>query len=83
MIEQTSVDQVLSHYGKPLTNKNSGEHRMECVFNEAACSDSPYGNQTIRLGDPVNRIYCHSCNVRGNLLTLIHGLEQHSPPDGG
>jgi len=82
LIEQTSVDQVLAHYGKPLTDKNSGEHRMQCVFNEA-CSDSQYGNLTVRLDDPVNRIYCHSCNVRGNLLTLIHGLENHVAPDGG
>ncbi len=28
-------------------------------------------------------IYCHSCGVRGNLLTLIHGLETHTPPTGG
>ncbi|MCA9086994.1 MAG: hypothetical protein KDA81_23320, partial [Planctomycetaceae bacterium] len=30
-----------------------------------------------------NRIYCHSCQVRGNLLTLIHGLEHFRPPEGG
>ncbi|MCA9047382.1 MAG: hypothetical protein KDA89_01555, partial [Planctomycetaceae bacterium] len=82
LIEQTSVEQVLAHYGKPLPDKSTGEHRMQCVFNEA-CIDSQYGNLTIRLDDPVNRIYCHSCQVRGNLLTLIHGLEHHRPPEGG
>ena len=82
LIEQTSVEQVLAHYGKPLPEKSSGEHRMQCVFNEA-CADSQYGNLTIRLDDPINRIYCHSCQVRGNLLTLIHGLERHRPPEGG
>ncbi|MEZ6055474.1 MAG: toprim domain-containing protein [Planctomycetaceae bacterium] len=81
LIEQTSVDQVLTYYGKPPTTKTSGEHRLQCVFNEA-CADSQYGNLTIRLDDPINRIYCHSCGVRGNLLTLLHGLEYHRPPTG-
>ena len=82
LIEQTSVDQVLTHYGKPPTTKTTGEHRMQCVFDEA-CSDSQYGNLTVRLDDSVNRIYCHTCGVRGNLLTLLHGLEQHQAPAGG
>ncbi|MCA9063814.1 MAG: hypothetical protein KDA96_12165, partial [Planctomycetaceae bacterium] len=82
LIEQTRVDQVLAHYALPLPDRNSGEHRMKCVFNES-CSDSQYGNLTVRLDDPINRIYCHTCQVRGNLLTLIHGLEKHSPPAGG
>ncbi|MEZ6129004.1 MAG: hypothetical protein R3C59_09995 [Planctomycetaceae bacterium] len=82
LIEQTGVEQVLTHYGKPLPEKSSGEHRMQCVFNEA-CVDSQYGNLTVRLDDPINRIYCHSCQVRGNLLTLIHGLEHHRAPESG
>lgn len=82
LIEQTSVDQVLMHYGKQPSRKASGEHRMQCVFNEA-CADSQYGHLTVNLDDPANRIYCHSCGVRGNLLTLIHGLEKHEPPSGG
>ena len=82
LIEQTSVDQVLSHYGKRLTESTSGEHRMECLFNEA-CADSQYGNLTEKLNDAVNRIYCHSCGVRGNLLTLIHGLKRHEALAGG
>lgn len=55
---------------------------MQCVFNDD-CADSQYGNLTVRLDDAVNRIYCHSCGVRGNLLTLLHGLEHHLPPSGG
>ena len=82
LIEQTSVSQVLAHYGKPLPEKDSGEHRMECVFNEN-CADSQYGNLTVKLNDVINRIYCHTCKVRGNLLTLLHGLETHRPPTGG
>lgn len=82
LIEETTVDQVLSHYGKPLSKTGSAEHRMECVFNEN-CPDSQYGNLSVKLNDVVNRIYCHSCGVRGNLLTLLHGLEYHEPPAGG
>lgn len=82
LIESTSCDQVLNHYGKPLTQTSSNEHRMECVFNEN-CADSKYGNLTVKLSDAVNRIYCHSCGVRGNLLTLIHGLEHQAAPAGG
>lgn len=82
LIAQASVEQVLTHFGKPLPIKSSGEHRMQCVFNDD-CSDSQYGNLTVRLDDAVNRIYCHSCGVRGNLLTLLHGLEHHQAPAGG
>jgi len=82
LIAQTSVEAVLSHYGQPLPVKSSGEHRMQCVFTES-CADSKYGNLTVRLDDPANRIYCHSCGVRGNLLALLHGLETHQPPTGG
>ncbi len=82
LIEQTSVDQVLTHYGKPPTTKTTGEHRIQCVFDEA-CSDSQYGNLTVRLDDTVNHIYCHTCGVRGNLRTLLHGLEKNQAPAGG
>ena len=82
LITETSVDQVLSHFGQRLTDTASAEHRMACVFNED-CDKSQYGNLTVKLSDPVNRIYCHSCGVRGNLLTLIHGLEHRKPPSGG
>ncbi len=82
LIAQTSVEQVLTYFGKPLPSTSTGEHRMGCVFNDD-CSDSQYGNLTVRLDDAVNRIFCHSCGVRGNLLTLLHGLEHHQPPAGG
>lgn len=82
LIAETSVDRVLNHFGQRLTDTASGEHRMACVFTED-CDKSQYGNLTVKLNDPVNRIYCHSCGVRGNLLTLIHGLEQRKPPNGG
>ena len=81
LIEQTPLDLVLGHYGLPTSGSNAREYRMKCVFNEA-CSDSQYGNLAIKL-DVAKQIYCHSCSVRGNLLTLIHGLETGRPPEGG
>ena len=82
LIAQTPVEQVLSYFHQPLPQKTTGEHRMPCVFNES-CNDSSYGALTINLSDPARVIYCHVCQVRGNLLTLIHGLTQHRPPTGG
>lgn len=81
LVEQTSLATVLQEYGLPLPAEGGSEHRMNCVFNEC-CSDSTYGNLTVKLNDPANRVYCHTCGVRGNLLTLIHGLETHKPPSG-
>jgi hypothetical protein len=82
LVEQTQLNVVLSHYGLPLPEATSGEYRMNCVFN-AACAESKYGQLTVNLSDPAKVIYCHTCEVRGNLLVLIHGLEQHRPPHGG
>ncbi|QDT38382.1 hypothetical protein [Stratiformator vulcanicus] len=82
LVEETSVASVLSHYGLQPPEKSSGEHRIPCVFSES-CQKSQYGQLTIKLDDVAHRIYCHSCGVRGNLLTLIHGLEKHEPPAGG
>jgi hypothetical protein len=80
LVEQTPLDLVLSHYGLPPTG-GGNEYRMKCVFNEA-CSDSQYGNLSVKL-DAAKRIYTHCCGVKGNLLTLLHGLETHQPPTGG
>ena len=82
LIEHTSADQVLTHFGKNPPGRTSGELRMPCVFNES-CADSSYGTLTINLSDVAKRIYCHSCGTRGNLLTLIHGFQEHRPPTGG
>lgn len=82
LIESTPLDSVLLHYGQPTPEKTNGEHRLGCVFTES-CADSTYGELTVKIDDPVHRIYCHSCGVRGNILTLIHGFEQHQPPATG
>lgn len=81
IIALTPLDLVLSHYGLPMTGNGAREHRMKCVFNET-CSDSQYGNLSVQL-DAAKRLYCHSCQVAGNVLTLLHGLEKHQPPAGG
>lgn len=80
LITQTPLALVLAHYGLPAPQSDR-EYRMNCVFNES-CSDSSYGNLTVRQ-DVAKQIYCHTCETRGNLLTLIHGLETHRPPSGG
>ncbi len=80
LISQTPLSLVLAHYGLPAP-QSEREYRMKCVFNES-CSDSAYGNLTVRQ-DVAKQIYCHTCETRGNLLTLIHGLETHRPPAGG
>ncbi|MCA9076544.1 MAG: toprim domain-containing protein [Planctomycetaceae bacterium] len=79
LIEQTPLSDVLHHYGLPPPEKSTGEHRMVCPFN-AECRDSQYGNLTVNLDSSAKLIYAHCCQIRGNLLTLIHGLETHSPP---
>lgn len=80
LISQTPLSRVLAHYGLPAPQTDR-EYRMKCVFSES-CSASSYGNLTVRQ-DVAKQIYCHSCETRGNLLTLIHGLETHRPPTGG
>jgi 5S rRNA maturation endonuclease (ribonuclease M5) len=81
LIEQTPLDLVLQQYGLPLSRPGTTEYRMTCVFSEA-CSDSQYGNLSVKL-DSAKRIYCHACETKGNLLTLLHGLETNQPPTGG
>lgn len=81
LIEKTSLETVLQHYGLPLPAEHAREHRMECVFNPD-CADTSYGKLSVSL-DAARRIFCHSCQTRGNLLTLIHGLEKRSMPAGG
>lgn len=82
LIADTPLDAVLQHFQKPLPEKASGEHRLTCPFNPD-CADTRYGQLTVNLDDPANRIYCHSCQVRGNLLTLLFGLEHGRAPAGG
>lgn len=81
LIQRTPLDVVLSHYGLPLTDQSSNEYRMHCVFNDA-CAESQYGNLSVAT-DSFKRVYAHCCRVKGNLLTLIHGLEHRQPPTGG
>lgn len=82
LIADTPLDSVLIHYGISPTNLTSGEHRMPCVFNES-CRESSYGQLAISAAHPAKQIFCHVCGTRGNLLTLIHGLERHQPPATG
>lgn len=81
-VAETPFEKVTSHYGLPAPAPKSSEYRINCVFNES-CHQSQYGQLTVNLADPARLIYCHCCGTRGNLLTLLHGLERHTPPVGG
>jgi 5S rRNA maturation endonuclease (ribonuclease M5) len=81
LIANTTLSDVLKRYGQPLAERSTGEHRMACPFNES-CADSDYGQLTVNQDNPSRLIFCHSCRIRGNLLTLLHGLEYHRPPAG-
>lgn len=81
LIEDTSLETVLQHYGLPLPEDLAGEYRMSCVFDES-CVDNRYSQLTVQR-DAAKRIYCHGCEARGNLLTLIHGLERRCLPHTG
>ena len=76
--DDTPLETVLRHYGLPEPVGNE-EHRMPCVFQES-CNESSYGQLAIHVTS--KEIFCHSCGVRGNLYTLLHGLETHQPPTG-
>lgn len=82
LIAETPFERVTARYGLPAPDEHGGEYRINCVFNEA-CQESQYGQLTVNLQDSARLIYCHSCKTRGNLLTLLHGLEHHRPPAGG
>ncbi len=82
LIASTPLDAVLTKFGQTPPEKSTGEHRMACPFNES-CAESEYGQLTVNLDDPARVIYCHGCRMRGNLLTLLHGLEHQRAPDGG
>ena len=82
VIEATSPYTVSAHFGVDLPQRESGELRTECVFN-ADCQQSSYGNLAVNLDRAENPIYCHSCGIRGNLLTLLWGMWKRQPPDGG
>ncbi len=82
LVQRTPLSQVLAAYSKDQPRSDSGEHRMQCVFDES-CADSSYGQLAINQESAGRLIYCHTCGVRGNLLTLIHGLENGQPPTTG
>ena len=82
LLAETPLSRVTQHYNLPPPNEHASEYRLDCVFH-AECHDSEYGQLTVSQHEAAKRIYCHSCRVRGNLLTLIHGLETGRPPTGG
>lgn len=81
LIANTPLNAVLNHFGQPPSERSTGEHRMTCPFSDS-CADASYGQMTVNLDNSSRLIFCHSCRIRGNLLTLLHGLEYRRPPAG-
>jgi len=81
LIQSTPLASVLQYFGKDVPSGSSGEHRMQCVF-RSECADSSYGQLAVNQDTPARVIYCHACGIRGNLLTLLHGLNTGRPPTG-
>ncbi|MCA9048391.1 MAG: hypothetical protein KDA89_06665 [Planctomycetaceae bacterium] len=61
--------------------KSTGEARVPCYFN-AACRENSYGQLTVNLDHPQKLIYCHSCRIQGNLLSLMYGMRYGRPFSG-
>lgn len=79
---QTTPAEAAAFYSAPWpTTKTSGEARVPCYFS-ADCRDSSYGNLSVNLDSPAKLIYCHSCEIKGNLIALMFGMKHGAPFDG-
>lgn len=81
LIEQTDPGEVAAFYGYQWPPTSGSEVRLECPV--AECEPSSYGKLAVNVSDPANKIHCHSCGVRGNLLVLMWIMKHQCPPDGG
>jgi 5S rRNA maturation endonuclease (ribonuclease M5) len=81
LIEETHPSEVAAFYGYPWLPASGNEVRMECPV--ADCEPSSYGKLAVNVADPANKIHCHSCGVRGNLLVLMWIMKHQRPPEGG
>lgn len=82
LMRQTAAAEVAAFYGHAWPSDHKGsEARIACPI--AGCEPSSYGKLTVNVADPVAKIYCHSCGVRGNILTLMWIMKHHRAPAGG
>jgi len=81
LVEQTDPGDVASFYGYAWPAASGDEIRLECPV--ADCEPSSYGKLAVNVADPANKIHCHSCGVRGNLLVLMWIMKHQRLPSGG
>ena len=82
---QTSLEEAAAKCGTTLDTKGSGtEVRIDCSF---GCPGDHSGRKEISINteNPQKVFQCHAyqCDVRGNLLALMHGFLTKSKPSGG
>ena len=81
LIAATHPREVADHFGYPWPNDTSRDNvRIACPVTD--CQPSSYGQMSVRMSPPW-MIKCHTCQVRGNLLTLLWTMKHKQPPDGG
>jgi hypothetical protein len=79
-----SLEDAAARCGVRLDAKPSGkESRIDCPF---GCPGDHAGRREISVGtdNPQKVFYCHAyqCQLRGNLLTLMHGWMTGRRPTG-
>ena len=81
---QTSLEDAAAKCGVRLDAKSHGtEVRIDCPF---SCPGDHVGRREVSINteNPQKVFYCHAyqCQVRGNLLTLMHGWLTGQRPSG-
>ena len=82
---QTTLDEAAAKCGVALDLKTSGkEARIDCPF---SCAGDHAGRREVSIScdNPQKVFYCHAyqCQLRGNLLMLMHGWLTGQRPAGG
>src|SRR6202051_4612847 len=82
---QTTLPEAAAKCNVVVEVHGSGRQiRLDCPF---SCPGDHAGKREISVdtGNPQKVFACHAygCQVRGNLLTLMHGWLNGSPPAGG
>mgnify|MGYP002624189608 CR=1 FL=1 len=81
MIQATTLDEVFEFYGQPYPAKRSGNNlRMACPIDD--CEPSSYGQLSISNLPPYF-IKCHTCGIRGHIMTLMWITKHNTPTSGG
>lgn len=82
---QTSLQEAAAKCGTALDIRGTGpEIRIDCPF---GCPGEHSGRKevAVNIDNPQKVFTCHAygCQIRGNLLALMHGWLHRAPPTGG